>query len=151
MLSSPCQPAVNSGAVKLLCFRDLQLYWVELSPSATSHHLKGATKVNASPLLWDHLIETEKNTHWHLIVKPEYVVRGHPRPGQIKAYLLGLDRPHTKSVGSCSLVDYRGLSREKGIRKISKLFALQSWHCGVEVNNPGEKHLSSIRYYSEQL
>lgn len=53
-------------------------------------------------------------SHWHLIVKLEYIkIRGHPSPGQIKGFLLGLDKPHTKSVGSCSLVDFRGLSREK--------------------------------------
>lgn len=115
-----------------LCFWEMQLCRVDPSQSTTSHHLKGATQVNASLLLWDHLIKGWGSSHWHLIVKTEYIkIRGHPSPGQIKAYLLGLDRPHTKSVGSCSLVDFRGLSRQKGIRKISKLFALQSWHCLV--------------------
>jgi len=57
-----------------------------------------------------------ENNHWHLIVKTECIkIRGHPSSGQIKAYLLGLDRSHTKYVGSCSLVDFRGLSRQKGI------------------------------------
>lgn len=120
MLSSPCQPAVSFGAVRLLCFREMQLCRVDLSQSTTSHHLKGATKVNASLLLCDHLI----------IVKPEYIkIRGHLSPGQIKAYLLGLDRPHKKSVGSCPLADFRGLCGQKGICKISKVFAWQSWRC----------------------
>ncbi len=97
------------------------------SPPQRSHQSK--MLLLFSEISW---LRGGKNSHWHLIVKTEYIkIRGHLSPGQIKAYLVRLDRLHTKSVGSCSLVDFRGLSRQKGIRKISKLFALQSWHCLV--------------------
>lgn len=81
------------GAARFLCYREMQLCRVDLSQSTTSHHLKGATRVNASLLLRDHLIKRwKKNIHSHLIVKTEYIkIRGHPSPGQIKAYLLVLD------------------------------------------------------------
>lgn len=96
-----------------------------------------------------------KNGHWHLIVKTECIkIRGHPSPGQIKAYLLGLDRPHTKSVGSCSLVDFRGLSRQKGIRQDQQAFcSAELALSGVEVNNPWDKdrHLLSIRCKSDKI
>lgn len=132
MLSSPCQPAVNSGAARLLCCRKIQLCRVDLSQSTTSRHLKRAapkSKCFSSSL---RSLREGKIGHWHLIVKAEYIkIRGHPSPGQIKAYLLRLDRPHTESVGSCSLVDSRGLSRQKGKCEISKRFALQSGHCVV--------------------
>lgn len=153
MLSSPCQPAVNSAAASLLCFREMQLCRVDLSQSTTSHHLKGATKVNASLLLWDHLIKAEKNSHWHLIVKTEYIkIRGHPRPGQIKAYLLELDRLHTKSVGSCSLVEFRGLSRQRSMQDQQAFCSAELAQSVVEVNNPRDtdRHLLSVRYYTNK-
>lgn len=56
---------------------------------------------------------------------PECIkIRGHLSPGQIKVYLLGPDRQHRKSAGSCSL---QRIKEGNGICTISRLFAVQCW------------------------
>ena len=158
MLSSPCQPAVNSGAARPLCFREMQLCRVDLSQSTTSRHLKGATKVNASLLLWDHSIKSwggGENSHWHLIVNTEYIkIRGHPSPGQIKAYLLGLDRPAYEICWQLLTSWLQRIKQAKRNTQDQQAFCSAELALpAVQVNNPRDKdqHLLSIRNKSERL
>lgn len=54
---------------------------------------------------------------------------------------------HTKSVASCSPVDCGGLSRQKRNTQDQQAFcSAGSSLSGVEVNNPGDRHLLSIAY-----
>lgn len=127
MLSSPCQPAASIVSTRPLCFTEMKLCGVDVSQCTTSHHLMA--------LQWLLLFFNKsiwlcrKNNHWHLYVWPEYFrVRRYLSAGQIKVYLLGLDWLDTISVGSCSVTDFRGLSKQKRICEISGVFALQGWH-----------------------
>lgn len=148
MLSSPCQPAVNSGAARFLCYREMQLCRVDLSQSTTSHHLKGATRVNASLLLRDHLIKRwKKNIHSHLIVKTEYIkIRGHPSPGQIKAYLLVLDEICWQLLNGWL---QRIKQAKKNMQDQQAFSTAELALFGVEVNNPKDKKTAPFSYQIE--
>lgn len=82
--------------------RDATVLGFDPSPSATSRHLRGATQIKslASSLRSFDLGSPDGggNIHRHLIAKGEYIVRGDPCPGQIKAFLLELDRPHIRNL-----------------------------------------------------
>lgn len=120
MLSSAGQPAVNSGAGMLWCFREKQPKQVGLSPSTSCDHLKGAKKTKRG----------------QFSLTPDCVSWKHPGN---KGLSFGLR--YTKSAGGGSLAD-RGLNRQNRICKL----CVCAFVVVGEVDHPGEEHLSSISY-----
>lgn len=117
ILSPPCQPTVCPSGMRL-CASQRKGCSADPSQPTSSHPLRGLTKVNASYALWDQLIRV-KNCHWHLAVKNECISdKRTPESRFDNSLFIAARRAANsmRSVGSCPLVDFRGLSRQSNMQ-----------------------------------